>query len=249
MKMDNKISIRIKRLRKEHGYKSQEKFADALHVHPKTVQGWESTENPKLPDLDNLLMICEILDCDLDYLVGRIEQRKHNIKTVSEITGLSEKAVEIITKTKPYRDLSDLSENDYCEENGKLKLTKAGVEKVKQKKKHFSIMVTMLSRIIESDRFPGLIMAYKNFLDSASKLKESALEPPEYGLNDKDTVVLSRDEATRYYMRRVADEMMFICEEEYQKQFSSAMNNRKEKDKQLEENELQPEGGQEDDDD
>ena len=91
--MDKEISKQIKAIRVSHGFKSQQSFADALHVHLKTVQGWEKESNPILPDLDNLLSMCAVLDCDLDYLIGRIKEKTHDIKTVCGITGLSENAV------------------------------------------------------------------------------------------------------------------------------------------------------------
>lgn len=243
---DSKLYARLRELRKEHGY-SQESLAEELGVNSQAVKAWEKPKGGSDPKLKNLLAMCELYDCDLDFLIGRIETRKHDIKTVCEITGLSEKAVEKLTKIKPHRDLSDLTQDDFFEENGKIKLTKAGAEKVKNKKKSYSILVPTLSRLIEADRFHGLIMAYKSFLDSAEKLNDSTLEQPDNRSNNNDMVILSREDATRFYMRRVSDEITFICEEEFKKSMVAAMDNARRKIKT--EEEADPEGGAEDDDD
>lgn len=96
--MYNKLSSRIKALRIEHGFKSQQSFADFLNVHLKTVQGWERKDNPKLPDLDNLLTICTKFNIDLDYLTGRIEEKTHDIKALCELSGLTPAAAEIVQR-------------------------------------------------------------------------------------------------------------------------------------------------------
>lgn len=243
--MDTEISTRIKQIRIAHGFKTKQEFADALHVHLKTVQGWERENNPKLPDLDNLLEICSLLDCDLDYLVGRIETKKHDIQTVCEITGLSEKAVEKITSVKPYRDLSDLLPTDYMEVNGKYVLTDEGRKKVSKKKPIYSILISPLSKLIESERFSGLILAYRQFLHSAEKLDQSTLERPQRQQNDIESVVLSREDATRYYMRRVSDEIMFICEDEFKKHMMVAVENERQRNERMMEEE-DPDDQQED---
>ena len=96
--MDNKLSENLKRARIENGYRSQQSFADALHIHEKTVQGWESGKN--IPDLDNLIRIADLLDVDLDYLTGRIEKPTHDLQFISAETGLSVDAIKILQKQK-----------------------------------------------------------------------------------------------------------------------------------------------------
>ena len=36
------------------------------------------------------MRICDLLECDIDYLLGRIEESTHTIKSIQEKTGLSE---------------------------------------------------------------------------------------------------------------------------------------------------------------
>lgn len=96
--MDNRLSENIKRIRIEHGYKSQQTFADALGVHFKSVQGWEN--GSRLPDLDSLIRISDLLDVDLDYLTGRLDKPTHDLQFISDQTGLSPEAIKTLQKRK-----------------------------------------------------------------------------------------------------------------------------------------------------
>lgn len=92
-----KLPERIRKLREEHGFKTQQAFADALRVDRSVVKSWERFKKPVLPRLENLLSMCQLFECDLDYLIGSIEERTHDIQTACQLTGLSAKAIEKIT--------------------------------------------------------------------------------------------------------------------------------------------------------
>lgn len=241
---DRKLYIRFRELRVQHG-ETQESLAEKLGVNPQAVKAWEKHKGGSDPKLKNLLAMCDLYNCDLDYLVGRIEKKTHDIQTVCEITGLSEKAVEKITSVKPHRDLSDLLPIDYMEVNGKYVLSEEGRKKVSKKKLIYSVLVSPLSKLMESERFSGLILAYRQFLDSAERLDQSTLERPQRQQNDIESVVLSREDATRYYMRRVSDEIMFICEDEFKKHMTVAIKNEKQRNERMMEEE-DPDDQQED---
>ena len=98
--MDIKLNQRIKKLRIEHGYKSQQSFADALFVDRSLVKSWEREKNPVLPRLDSLLEICKLFKCDLDYLIGRIEKPTHDIEFIHKETGLSTEAIRKLNMIK-----------------------------------------------------------------------------------------------------------------------------------------------------
>jgi transcriptional regulator with XRE-family HTH domain len=65
-----------------------------------TVQSWE--QGKSRPTADVLANICELLDCDADYLIGRIGQRTHGIEDAHNYTGLSAPALE---KLHEYREM------------------------------------------------------------------------------------------------------------------------------------------------
>ena len=94
--MDNELHLDVKSIREKHGF-TQQAFADALHVSLSIVKKWESKKDPKTyPKTENLLAMCELFKCDLDYLVGRIEEKTHDLKIACELTGLTEAAIEKI---------------------------------------------------------------------------------------------------------------------------------------------------------
>lgn len=112
-------------------FSSQQKFADAYLGkygtirQPKsktdnnmfgTVQSWE--QGKSTPAADVLCNICDLLDCDADYLLGRINQRTHDIDDAHRYTGLSAEALEQLHEyrenLREYPDpkvLYDMAEN------------------------------------------------------------------------------------------------------------------------------------------
>lgn len=107
----NKVEIgeRIRKNRKALGYKKQDDFIEALQkIYPKapkdrgTIGSWENGDN--LPDLDTMLAICELFDCDLSYLVGDIEAKTRDKQFIIDETGLSEEAIDILYDCKSAKD-------------------------------------------------------------------------------------------------------------------------------------------------
>lgn len=103
------ITIFTQRLKecRRRKYSSQQAFADAymerfgmIRQGKKkidnnmfgTIQSWE--QGKSTPSADVLANICELLDCDADYLLGRINQRTHDITDAHRYTGLSPAALE-----------------------------------------------------------------------------------------------------------------------------------------------------------
>lgn len=103
------ITIFTQRLQecRRRKYSSQQAFADAymerfgmIRQGKKkidnnmfgTIQSWE--QGKSTPSADVLANICELLDCDADYLLGRIGQRTHDITDAHRYTCLSPAALE-----------------------------------------------------------------------------------------------------------------------------------------------------------
>ena len=66
------INKRIKEARKRKPLTQQE-LADAIGVNRLAVHEWEKKENNKIPSVQNLVAICNTLDCSMDYLLGAID--------------------------------------------------------------------------------------------------------------------------------------------------------------------------------
>ena len=95
------FSERLQKLRKEK-YNSQEKFSEAMDVSVETVKKWE--QGKAFPETGHLLLIPDVLDCDLDYLIGRIDHQSRNRKISQDYTGLSEKAAKTLHEWKNSHD-------------------------------------------------------------------------------------------------------------------------------------------------
>lgn len=92
------VAIRIKKLRIEHGY-NREQFADALGISSSTVKNHEGyIKKPYSPNspwsIFDLIKASNLFKVDLDYLLGRQSEKRHEIKQLKELTGLSEKTCE-----------------------------------------------------------------------------------------------------------------------------------------------------------
>ena len=83
---DIKESLRhnLQKKRKEKGFKTQDAFAEALEVSVESVRNWE--QGRTLPELGTLFHICSLLDCDMDYLIGRLEVPTHDLAFIKEQT-------------------------------------------------------------------------------------------------------------------------------------------------------------------
>lgn len=63
------INLQLARLRKEAGYSSRAKFAEAFGVTERQIKAWETGER-KL-SLERACDVADFLDCSLDELAGR----------------------------------------------------------------------------------------------------------------------------------------------------------------------------------
>lgn len=114
--MDKELfSRRLEELRKAKGYSSQYKLAEAYELMFPTKRKVESDgntgyggilgtikhyENPNYkessPTLEKVDNICTLLECDIDYLTGRIDYQSHDLQFICQYTGLSPQAVELL---------------------------------------------------------------------------------------------------------------------------------------------------------
>ena len=97
----------LKKARKKAGYKTQEDFAKAFHVSIDTVRNWEQGRG--VPEIGTLLYLAEFLDCDLDYLIGRIDKPTHDLQFITDELRLSEEAVKKLMQLSD-RQLQTISE-------------------------------------------------------------------------------------------------------------------------------------------
>lgn len=65
-----------------------------LGISRDTLSKWENGH--RLPDIEQLRKICQIFNCDVDYMLGNIKERSHDIRKMMNKTGLSEKTIQLL---------------------------------------------------------------------------------------------------------------------------------------------------------
>ena len=102
---------RLKKARKAAGYRTQSQLAERLDITKDTVENWE--QGKAYPTIDGFLRLCDLLGCSSDYLLGRINEKDHDIQFIHDFTGLSEDAIEqmqVYSKHNPW--ITKALEND-----------------------------------------------------------------------------------------------------------------------------------------
>lgn len=90
---------RLKELRKASGFTQGELYEKISgNKESKTIRNWERGKT--MPNVSDLLKLCEIFNCDCDYLLGRIDAKTHDLEFISEMTGLTEGAIKILNEIK-----------------------------------------------------------------------------------------------------------------------------------------------------
>lgn len=103
---------RLKELRKANGY-TIEQFAEAVGISKSTVGYYEN--NNRMPDIEILSRITNVLNVSADYLIGKTNTTatKGKTKTVCDFTGLSDTTVEYLAELVKNRDYGKLSVINY----------------------------------------------------------------------------------------------------------------------------------------
>lgn len=105
-----KIGKRIRSERQKAGYTSQEKFAENFFLSNssrQTVGKWENGKS--LPNIDNLLIMCDLFHCQLGYLLCEYDCKTGENTNIRKVTGLSEEAINKLKFIKSQPDISDIT--------------------------------------------------------------------------------------------------------------------------------------------
>ena len=96
MNSGNLLPVQAEHLRvqrKKHGY-TQPEISEILGCTVKTYRSWEKGKT--IISSEFLVQLSGLFDVSCDYLLGRIEERDHDVKFVCEYTGLAGSAVEAL---------------------------------------------------------------------------------------------------------------------------------------------------------
>ena len=98
---------RLRELRKENGY-TIEQFSDMVVISKSTLGYYENDK--RMPDIEILARIANVLNVNADYLIGRTNTtaQKGKMKTVCDFTGLSDRAAEYLSELVKKKDYAKL---------------------------------------------------------------------------------------------------------------------------------------------
>lgn len=108
----NDFSKNFKKIRKAQGY-TQVTFVEkyckdygekAISVY--TIKNWE--QGRTVPELQTIWDLCEIFNCDIDYLFGRIDYSTHNLEFICNKIGLSEDAVKYLIEIQEGKQQAEI---------------------------------------------------------------------------------------------------------------------------------------------
>lgn len=103
-----KIKIRLKELRRSKKL-TQAKFAEMINRGTGTsrtaVTTWENVNNETLPDIQTLMDICNVFDCDFEYLFGKSDIKSQDHQTISNVLHISEESINTLKDNSGYGQL------------------------------------------------------------------------------------------------------------------------------------------------
>lgn len=184
------ITIFSERLRecRKRKFSSQQEFADAymnrfglIRQGKKTtdnnmfgtIQSWEQGKSE--PTASVLSNICDLLECDADYLLGRINERTHDISDAQKYTGLSAQALE---------QLHEYRENLAVEPNWQETIDLE--EKWGSHKYYQAFALYLIDELLVGSEHHKLTAHVLHNLFSKIQEDEIAVHPEDYG-DDEDT--------------------------------------------------------------
>lgn len=89
--------------RRNAQFTDNDTMEDLINNFRRTYYNWE--QDISYPDIIQLDILCDFLDCDYDFLMCKIDTPSKDVYDVQQVTGLSEKAVtylkNLYDKTKP----------------------------------------------------------------------------------------------------------------------------------------------------
>lgn len=100
----NIVNERIKDMRKLRGFTQQE-LADAIGTNRQAIINWEKEKDNTLPSVENLVNLCETLDCSMDYLLGSVDIPEIGaIAKASHYSGISSEIIQYGIENRDFLD-------------------------------------------------------------------------------------------------------------------------------------------------
>jgi len=102
------FSKRLNVLAIEHYKGNDSALAVEVGVTRQAIARWRNAQN--MPDMLELLKLCEVFGCEVSYMLGEYKERTRAIADICEVTGLENKAIEMLMKLSSYKEPENLHE-------------------------------------------------------------------------------------------------------------------------------------------
>lgn len=165
------------------------------------LRKWEKGE--AMPSLKQLCQMAEIFDCDVSYLLGDIDERRHVTADVCRVTGLSERAV------------------------GRLVAVKAapigGVAKDTEGQMYVTSKRRTINALLESDRLDKLLYQVGQFMTFAGSTAEPVEQDDDFSVEDdgyRRTINFVRSQGSEIVKRsKIAEMFLLTAADEFKEIF------------------------------
>ena len=199
----NYIKERIKEARGDIGM-TQDQLAKKVGYERETITAWESGKNT--PKIDTLIQLCDILQCDLGYLLGEYPEKRREVSDVHDLTGLEASnanrliMLQAVIKENPY---SSYRQKFYLDTLNSLLESKLFWDAVELLRKAYTI-----KNRLALDGFAPPYPNEEEVGDNNEKivaLKQEFNDFTYFGVTDD--FMVSRDEMKMVYLRRAGDRL------------------------------------------
>ena len=197
---------RLAGMREKRGM-TQEALAEKMNCSAQSMSNWER-KSPGL-SLSGAIRLSKILECDMDYLVGNVDETTHDIHFVHEYTGLSEKAIRKIGP--PGNNPNAYFLNHLIEADGFQDFMNAYGT--------FMVAIDRLGKAVISEPTPYPVDQDGNIVIDGSVHSDDGSRIT-IGQN---SATFPLDKAARYVIQEVAQAIMRLCEPDFQESYAKCM--------------------------
>lgn len=155
----------------------------------RTISNWE--KGTTLPNIETAIELCEIFDCELDYLFGKIDLPHKDETDIQVATGLSERAIQTIKNANHYKGDARQTVLDAYLNNPKTML-----DKILQDKRFYDVLQNIGLYYAGTRSLDNHTAAFNEMLNSSSSDFEDSLGT----IFASGRVVMTPEHANEHYL-------------------------------------------------
>ena len=215
---------RLIELRKNKGL-TQEQLAEKLNISRDSVNSWENAKKERLPAIDKLKLLAKYFDVSVDYLLGRSDYTQIGNKEISEMTGLSDKAINKLrlvcrsdqTITESNKRNLERIENDSSSVSPVLLKERMSFLNFLLESKRFINLLNDLIYFFDSDRYTTLLDDSFHQIKNSHGLINKSFYPADNDLIAGGSEIRIDEDTHKAISKNLLDIHLMNLSEEYKK--------------------------------